>query len=181
MNNQMESGKRLLQQLRGRKIHLVHLGKIQCARPPEILNCPALGSCIGLYIGAPRHSIGFLAHVVLPFMDYSQVHLGFEGKYANTAVFKIVKSPKDYGIRHGHLQAKLVGGASLVEFENPDLDTANTGVRNIKACRKYLSQVQVPINGEVVGGNHSFSMWVFVESGKILVRKGGAWGEIKVI
>jgi chemotaxis protein CheD len=76
------------------------------------------------------------------------------------------------GAERRRLTARLVGGASMFASLIP-AGSMQMGDRNVIAVREVLSQLAIPIVGEMVGGNAGRSVWFGVEEGTVTVRSSG--------
>jgi chemotaxis protein CheD len=106
-----------------------------------VLTTIGLGSCIGLVLLDRSHTIGGLAHIVLPATDGRDASTE-PGKFADSAVPELVRQMRMKGARPGSLQAVLVGGASMFGFKSGSLDI---GERNESATREMLAKQGIAV------------------------------------
>jgi chemotaxis protein CheD len=84
----------------------VGMGRVAVARAPGLLTS-ILGSCIGVAMYHPRFQIGAMAHVVLPAAMGAN---GPPGKFADTAIPRMIEEIEKAGGSRTGLVAKLAGG-----------------------------------------------------------------------
>jgi chemotaxis protein CheD len=134
-----------------------------------------LGSCVGLIIYDKEKSIGAFAHVMLP---KSQGKPGERpGKFADTAVDKLIDELEKAGSKRSSLVAKLAGGASMFQHFSGNL---NIGERNTVALEELLVARKIPIIKKDVGGSVGRTVTFYpVEKGKVVVKQ--ADGETRII
>lgn len=136
-----------------------------------------LGSCVGIGLYDENCKVGGLAHILLSdsrqFQNKnSALNLA---KFADTAIPALVEGMEKLGAKRSRFRAKIAGGSQLFKF-NKD-GTASVGEKNVTAVRKTLKDLNIPIIGEDVGGNHGRTMRLFVEDGKVTIATVGK-GEI---
>ncbi|MGQ9455684.1 MAG: chemotaxis protein CheD [Armatimonadota bacterium] len=134
-----------------------------------------LGSCIGLCIYEHTKKLGCLAHIVWP--EAESASASEAGKYANTAVPRIVKDMVAKGANVNLLKAVIAGGAHLFE-SNGIGDYLDIGKRNIAAVKSQLSKFKIELVAEDVGGKHGRTMIFNVETGHVLIKQAGGTPKI---
>jgi chemotaxis protein CheD len=150
----------------------VGLGEMAITRDPLIsLACFGLGSCICLCAYDPPTKISGMVHIVLPKSKSFSTDKNAT-KYADVAVPVLLDEMIKAGAVKSRLVVKLAGGAQMIK--SPDYNDAfEMGVRNLAMVQNLLSEQRIRISGSDTGGNQGRSVWMFVESGKVLVRKAG--------
>lgn len=124
-----------------------------------------LGSCIGLTLYDPEQRIGAMVHIMLP---ESSGRTDRPGKYADTAIPLIIDELVAKGSRKRSLVAKIAGGATMFEAFSASM---NIGQRNIDKVRQVLSEQNVRILAEDVGGKMGRSVYFNPpENGRVTVR-----------
>jgi chemotaxis protein CheD len=104
-----------------------------------------LGSCVGLVLHDPHQKIGGLAHVVLP---ECQRETDQPGKFADTAIPKLIEQMSEVSDRPLRLTAKLFGGASMFAHSA----ASSIGDQNVDACQRQLGDSGIPIIAQHCGG-----------------------------
>lgn len=126
-----------------------------------------LGSCVAIALHAPTHRAGGLAHIMLPHPALSTDHTR-PGKFAGTAVPHMLEQLRALGVT-GHIEARLVGGASMFEQLLP-VGSVPLGARNVVAARAACAAAGIPVVAEDTGGGHGRSVYFEVTDGRLLVR-----------
>jgi chemotaxis protein CheD len=112
-----------------------------------------------------------MAHIVLP-QSSGGAKDEYATKYADIAVPRLIEDMVKNGASKARLIIKLVGGAQMiqsVEFS----DILEMGSRNLEMTKKALASYGVGITASETGGNSGRSVWMLVDSGKVMVRKAG--------
>jgi chemotaxis protein CheD len=132
----------------------------------------ALGSCVAVVILDPKNRVVGMVHIALPDSSINEAK-GRErpGYFADLGVPLLLKEMARHGSpANGRgLTVKLVGGASIMDHN----DTFNIGKRNVLAIKKILWSFSMGAVAEDVGGNHSRTVSVAVNTGKVVVTCPG--------
>ena len=119
---------------------------------------------IALYDSTSR--VGGLAHILLA--DSTQFKNKNESlnraKFADTAIPLLAGEMEKLGAKRRYFQAKIAGGSTL--FQNKG---KSVGDKNIEAVIRTLKGMGIPLLGQDVGGNYGRTMWLFLDSGKVLI------------
>lgn len=121
-----------------------------------------LGSCVAVAMFDPLKKIAGLAHVMLPDSRGKEVPDGAYGKFADTAVPRLVEELVKLGARKNGLRCKIVGGAQMFEIPGVTRKESNLavgppahiGARNIEAVKQEIEKLRIPLIGEDTGGNY---------------------------
>lgn len=125
-----------------------------------------LGSCIAIVLHDKKKLIGGVAHVMLPNSNEKKDR---PGKFADTAVPKILEELTAGGSNKRDIFAKIAGGSSMFKQFKGNLDI---GGRNIEAIKEVLKRYNIPLEGEDTGGNIGRSiMYDPGQKGIVLVRR----------
>jgi chemotaxis protein CheD len=89
-------------------------------------------------------------------------------KFANLALPKIVNELREQ-TKETKILAKIAGGASMFTFTN-ESQTLQIGQRNIEAVKAALTELEIPIVSEHVGGEMGRSMYVDLNDFNVKVR-----------
>lgn len=140
-------------------------------RQDEIIRTYALGSCIALILYHPAKRLAAMAHVALPASRFG-VHQRQDkpGYYADTAIACLLQSLNALGQNAGYsgngLQAKLVGGANVLEKKFYDFDI---GVRIAQELHHLLNKQRIPIVASDTGGTISRTVSLETATGRVTV------------
>jgi chemotaxis protein CheD len=89
-------------------------------------------------------------------------------KYGNIAITKLLEKMLSFGANKRNLQAKVFGGAALMESSSGLL---NVGERNILIAEDLLSDEGIRIFSSDVGGNQGRKMIFQTDTGAVLMKK----------
>jgi chemotaxis protein CheD len=146
----------------------VAIAELELARAPATLAALGLGSCVAVIMHDPVAAVGGLAHVLLPSPSVGRPRPASAGRFAPTAVAKLVEGLIAMGATQPRLTARLVGGASMFASLQPP-GTIQMGERNVLAVREALHRNRIRLIGEVVGGEFGRSVSFDVATGRVLV------------
>lgn len=141
---------------------LVGMGQIVAATPPRQMKA-IVGSCIALGLHHPRMKMGVLAHIVLP---DSAGRGGLPGKFADTAVPRMLEMFKEAGVPTHNLTAKLAGGANMFGGAGP----LQIGDANVEAVVQALRHAGLRVAAQDVGGNRGRRVTFECTDGKMIVE-----------
>ena len=140
----------------------VGVAELKISTNSAILASFGLGSCVAVAMYDPLKKMGGLAHVMLP-ESRGKDSLDLPGKFADTAVARLLEEIEKQGARRKNVRCKIVGGSQM--FEIPGLRKSDSteaggqaashiGARNIAAVKEQLEVLAVPLVGEDTGGNY---------------------------
>jgi chemotaxis protein CheD len=144
---------------------LVGMGQLAAGQAPQRMKA-VLGSCVGLAIYHPRLKTGAMAHVVLP---DSVGRDGAPGKFADTAVPKMLDLLQTLGTPAHGLLAKLAGGANMFAGSGP----MQIGDANVEAVARALQRAGIRPAGQDVGGTKGRRVTFDCASGAMTVQCAG--------
>lgn len=145
----------------------VGISDYKIATAPDQLVTIGLGSCVGIALYAPKAKVGALSHIMLPdstaFKDKSNWP-----KFADLALPKIIKELKEQ-TNEDQLLVKIAGGASMFSFSEAS-SVLQIGQRNVDSVKRILTDLNLTILSEDVGGKMGRSMFVNLETFEVKVR-----------
>lgn len=144
----------------------VGVGDLVIAEHPKRLMTPALGSCVGVAVWDPVAHRGGLAHVMLPAPSATAAE-ATSGRFASTAVPRLVSMLVESGSLQRRLQAKIAGGAAMFRSQT---SIAHIGERNVAEVKRQLSLMSVPLVAEDTGETHARTIELLLDTGVLLVR-----------
>ncbi len=151
---------------------LVGIGGIAISNTPgKSIKTLALGSCVGVLIYCPHLKIAGLVHVALPASKiFEEKSKKLPGYFADTGVRELIKEFKNRGVKApGELVVKMVGGANVMDPDN----VFNIGKRNALSVKKNLWKNKLSLSGEDIGGAHSRTVWIEVDTGSVFISTPG--------
>ncbi len=144
---------------------LVGMGQITAGAPPQKMKA-VVGSCIALSIYHARLKRAAMAHIVLP---ESAGRDGLPGKFADTAIPRMLELLKGLAAPAACLTAKLAGGANMFGSSGP----LQIGDANIEAVVQALRAAGIRIAAQDVGGNRGRRVTFECEGGAMIVESAG--------
>ena len=151
---------------------LVRVAGYQAARTGSVLMTLGLGSCVAVALHDAEAGTGGLAHVLLPSLSLSRAS-GNPGRFPQTAIPLVAQAMGALGADLRRMTARIVGGASMFS-SLAAAGSIQMGERNVVAVREVLGRMNIPIVGELIGGNLGRSVWFDVGTGLVTVRSVGA-------
>jgi chemotaxis protein CheD len=144
----------------------VRLGDLQVLVGAGTLYTIGLGSCVAVILYDAETRVGGLAHVMLP--DDASGQDARLGRFAPTAVPRLLELMVSADARAGAVFARIVGGAAMFAEALPR--TACLGERNVTAVKAALEKAGIPLRGEDVGGASGRSVFFDTQDGSLIVR-----------
>ncbi len=124
-----------------------------------------LGSCIAVCLWDPTLRAGGMNHYLLPYWNGDGLQTP---KYGNIAITMLIDKMISIGCRRENLQAKVFGGASMLDNSCAFL---NIGERNIMLADTALSESGIAVAGRNVGGNQGRKIMFMTDSGDVFMKK----------
>ncbi len=125
-----------------------------------------LGSCVSVCLWDPITRIGGINHFLLP-CDLTGTHA--IGRFGNLAVRRLIDELIAVGVSSCDLQAKLFGGACVLDAFRHRKD--HLGSHNIQIAREALAAASIPVVGADVGGYKGRKLIFFTDNGSAWVRE----------
>ena len=121
-------------------------------RAPVKLVTLGLGSCIGLVVYDATAKIAGMAHIMLP---NSRGLMGSEkvGKFADTAVPRIIDDMLRMGAMKNRIRAKIAGGAQMFSLPGMSADFLTVGAKNVSETMQKLRALGIALAAADTGGN----------------------------
>lgn len=130
---------------RERFVHVIQ-GEYRVVDEPGVVLTTILGSCVATCLWDPFAAVGGLNHFLLPGDDGDA---GEEMKYGVNAMELLINGMLQKGAARGRIQAKLFGGANVVQ------GLSDVGARNAEFGRRFLQLEGIPLIAESLGGNRA--------------------------
>ncbi len=129
-----------------RLVHVVQ-GEYRVAAEPQVVLTTILGSCVAACLRDPIAGVGGMNHFLLP----GDRTGGAEGlKYGVNAMELLINALLQRGAMRGRLEAKLFGGACVVQGLSSDV-----GAQNAEFALRFLAAERIPCVGQDMGGNQA--------------------------
>ncbi len=141
----------------------IGMADLKVGKAPNVLST-ILGSCIGLCLYSPRHQVGGLLHLMMPFAGEAVDRPNFKkAKYADTGVPELVHVlTNTYGVSTSEIVAKMFGGAKVLQNVE-----RNIGGENAEVVRSLLRGHGISLRAVKVGGERGYRIKFHLDTGKI--------------
>ncbi|MFB6139573.1 MAG: chemotaxis protein CheD [Halosimplex sp.] len=143
----------------------VGIAESKVASGNAVLTTSGLGSCLGVAVYDPVADVAGLVHVMLPSLD--DMEGTNEAKFADSGIRALVAELERDGAERERMEAKIAGGSDMLDFSE---NGSGIGVRNVETGRRTLSEFDIPVVGEDVGGDHGRSLRLEVATGDLIVK-----------
>ncbi|GAB1427645.1 chemotaxis protein CheD [Aminivibrio sp.] len=151
----------------------VGIAEAGVVRAPGTITTLGLGSCVGVTLYDEKKGMGGMVHVMLPSTELARGGDFNRSKFADSAIPDLMKKMVSLGADQRRLKAKLAGGAQMFSLGGTGDSLLKIGLRNVEACRKALSELNIPILAEDTGGSWGRTVELFTETGLLEVRAIG--------
>lgn len=155
---------------------IVHVGfsEYVTASGGPTIEAYGLGSCVGIVLRDTTAGVGGVAVAVLPEADAGTDSIG--AKYADSAASELLEAVIDAGGTYERIEAVLVGGATIIEFDDLGGDV---GRENVTAAKTRLANLGVSIADTDVGGQQGRIVRLDTATGIVeVVRADGSSREL---
>ena len=138
---------------------------------PQRMLTTVLGSCVAVCMYDVRAKVGGMNHFLLPGGGYASSSAKSSGlNMMELLINGLLKA----GARRSNFQAKLFGGAHMIE------GLTNIGNENAEFAREFLNYEGIPIIGESLGGDKARRVRFWPTSGKASQKLMGRTETAKV-
>ncbi|SDJ18378.1 chemotaxis protein CheD [Halovenus aranensis] len=129
------------------------------------LTTSGLGSCVGVALYDEHSGAAGLVHVMLPVAD--EVDDGKPAKFADTGTELLIEELESIGANKRGIEAKIAGGSDMLDFSEGG---SGIGDRNVEQVKETLSDHNISLAGEDVGGDHGRSVRLQATTGDLVVK-----------
>lgn len=148
---------------------MVNIAQLRIAKPPDVLCALGLGSCVGVVLYDPQNHVSGMLHVLLPMSRESGGGEQSPTKYANPGLVALRDEVIRAGAQKGRLRAKLAGGAAVL------ISTSASGLavgkQNCEECLNMLAQMNIPVEGQDLGGTSGRTVYFEPEKNLMKIKK----------
>jgi len=157
------------------KLHIVNISDMKFSgKPQDVIVTYSLGSCLGVTAYDPQVGVGGMIHCLLPSSDSARDRARVNPfMFVNTGVPMMVRKLMGRGAVKSRLVFRVAGGANM---RNDGL--FNTGARNFEALEKLLVRNNVKLAASDVGGTIPRTMFLYLDTGRVVVRSLGKEKEL---
>ncbi len=153
-----------------KKTRNVLSGNIVIDYSPKVLQIIGLGSCVAVAFYSSEKKLGAMAHIVLP-SSYKAKTPELKGKYADTAINRLLDLFKEKKVKTRDITVKITGGANM--FAGLRTKVFDIGNKNIQAVKEELQKHNLRIKGENLRGNRGRSVFFHLTDGRIEITLTG--------
>ncbi|MCE9500041.1 MAG: chemotaxis protein CheD [Leptospira sp.] len=153
------------------KIITVGIAEIKSGKTPDVLRT-TLGSCLGIVLYNPETKSGAISHIMLAHDSLGKDSSKNPGKYGETALPLLLKTMEAEGNKPGSFGARIFGGASMFQGINSSF-LQNIGENNIAIVKSFMLAKSIPILAEDIGGHEGRTISLYLDDGRILLKKSG--------
>ena len=130
---------------------------------PEDVLMTVLGSCVAACIRDPVAGIGGMNHFMLPDSETGNWGgISAATRYGNFAMETVINEIMSRGGHRDRLEIKLFGGGNVLK------SSSRIGSRNVEFIRGYISDEQLKVTAEDLGGSLGRRIHYFPETGKVM-------------
>lgn len=144
----------------------VGVAEFAVATDDTLLTTSGLGSCVGVAVADPNAGVAGLAHVMLPAVPEGRSDPAKPAKAAAPGVERLLNAVENAGGDSDDVEAKLAGGSRMFDFSGV---SEGVGERNVERAREALSDRNVPVVAEDVGGDYGRSLELCPETWTLTV------------
>ena len=146
------------------KTHFLHPGGIFADKSESVVTT-ILGSCVSVCLLDPVLQIGGINHYMLALWNGEGLP---SPRYGNIAITKLIEKMLSLGSKKANLQAKIFGGASLMQNSSGIL---NIGKRNITIALDMLLDANIRIISRDLDGTAGRKIILNTKTGTVLLKK----------
>ncbi|MFB6179276.1 MAG: chemotaxis protein CheD [Halorientalis sp.] len=137
------------------------------------LTTSGLGSCLGIAMYDETAGVAGLVHIMLP--SAAEVDDSNEAKFADTGIELLIDEMEQVGASTRRIEAKVAGGSDMLDFSE---NGSGIGVRNIEQVEETLSDLDIPIVSQDVGGDHGRSLKLDGSTGDLTVKSANKGSQV---
>lgn len=130
----------------------------------DILIVTVLGSCVSACLIDPVARVAGMNHFMLPSRDGDATLLSEPARYGTHAMEMLINNLLSMGARRERMEAKVFGAGRVL----PSM--TDVGARNADFAIEYLARERIPVKAKDVGGVHARKVYLFADTGKVLVK-----------
>ncbi len=134
----------------------------------QSLRSSGFGSCIGVVVHDELAAVTGLLHFMLPSIEKITNPDPNPAKFGDSGIEAMIESMAEVGGSVSAMEAKLAGGAKMMDFEKSG---QSIGKQNLVAARAALEARGIPISATDTGGSIGRSITVETETGSVSIQR----------
>jgi chemotaxis protein CheD len=131
----------------------------------DIMIVTVLGSCVSVCLTDALTQMGGMNHFMLPDRAGNSSLLSEPARYGAHAMEMLINNLLSMGAQRNRLEAKVFGAGRVL----PGM--TDVGARNAQFALEYLEREHIPVKASDVGGKNARKVYMFVGSGRVLVKE----------
>jgi len=150
---------------------LVGMADLAVSQDASVTLCShPLGACLGVAIYDPATKTGGILHSLLPTSNIDPLRAATRpGMFLDTGMAAMLARAQASGAKRENLMVYVTGGAQIMD----DSIHFNIGKRNYDAFTEILSQLNLTIYAEDVGGRANRTMQLNLATGEVRLKYSG--------
>lgn len=155
----------------GLPVVFLHAGEHYISREPELITT-VLGSCISVVLYSSQANMCAITHSLLPSCSSDAsccTNCTESYRYVDCSIIKVKQLMLENGARIGDTEAKVFGGAGILNSTHSDND--KIGQRNTAAALDTLKSEGIRVVSQDTGGTRGRKMLLFSHTGEVLIKK----------
>ncbi len=148
-----------------KEIIYANTGEVISGGENSILNSGAIGSCVVITAYDSSKKMGIMAHIMLPGKALSEKY-SMPTRYAENAI-KVMLSHLASTMDNKRIEVCLIGGGNVLKREGDTI-----GENNLKSIQQFLSENQLSIKAQAVGGFERRTAVFDIENGSVYFTVG---------
>jgi len=151
--------------------HIVGISEIKVTdQEDDVVLTYSLGSCLGITIYDPVARVGGMVHCMLPLSKIDQVKARKKpGMFVDTGIPALFEAAYRLGATKERIILKAAGASRILDEKG----TFKIGDRNYATLRKILWKNNILIASEDVGGAVSRTMYLEMDTGRVIIKSQG--------
>jgi chemotaxis protein CheD len=137
------------------------------ASADDIVIVTVLGSCVSACLWDPLRRIGGMNHFMLPGISRASDAAPASATLGVYAMEVLINRLLKLGADRARLQAKVFGGASVLE----GMDALNVGTQNGAFVLEFLAEERIPVLAQDLYDVCPRKVYFFPASGKVMVKR----------
>ena len=141
-------------------------GELYLGEQPTVV-VTTLGSCVSLIFFHQPQRLGAICHALLP----TDVHQENSFRFVDRAFFWMLEQFQSRGIAASQIQAKLFGGADVLECFQGACRKVTIGQQNINQALELFKAQGLQVQASNLGGTLGRKLFFYTHTGEVLLKQ----------
>ncbi len=160
---------------RDRDIPRIYLrqGEMYFSGRPALIKT-ILGSCIAVVMVHQPSGVGAVCHGLLPTCRSGASHghgCPEKYKYVDCSITHMTRKFDRLGMKRDQIEAKVFGGADVLQLRDGRCADITVGKRNIEAALDSLSRERLSLISYDVGGDRGRKLFIYTHTGEVFLKR----------